>query len=117
MEILDLQTSPGEAVSRFASSGFTAATVGRIQGGHLAWLRLTAGGRIGRHPAVGHQLLLLVSGDATVSGHDDVSVELIPGQAAVWAPGELHQTVSAGGMSAFVIEGSLELRSDVIRFA
>ena len=108
MKILDLRAVPAESVSRFASRGFSIASVGRVQGGHLAFVRLAAGGRIGRHPAVGHQFLLLVSGDAAVSGQDEVSVELEPGQAAVWAPGEDHLTVSVAGMTAFVVEGSVE---------
>lgn len=107
MRIVSLGLVPGEPMSRFASEGFSVAGIGRIQTGHLACLRLAAGGRIGRHPAVGHQLLLLVSGDATVSGQDGLTVELAPGQIAVWEPGELHETISAAGMTAFVVEGNL----------
>jgi hypothetical protein len=62
---------------------------------------------------VGHQLLLLVSGDATVSGQDGVSVGLAPGQIAVWAPGELHETTSDEGMTAFVVEGDVDISPGV----
>jgi quercetin dioxygenase-like cupin family protein len=108
MKILDLRAVPTESVARFASNGFSVASVGRVQEGHLAFVRLEADGRIGRHPAVGHQLLLLVSGDATVSGQDEVTEKLEPGQAAVWAPGEEHETLSTAGMTAFIVEGSTE---------
>jgi hypothetical protein len=113
VRIISLSLVPGETVSRFASEGFSVAGIGRIQTGHLASLRLTAGGRIGRHPAVGRQVLLLVSGDATVSGQEGVSVELAPGQIAVWEPGELHETTSAAGMTAFVVEGDLGISPGV----
>ncbi|MEU0089381.1 hypothetical protein [Kribbella sp. NPDC006257] len=113
MEIIRLNLVPSGPVSRFGSEGFSVAGVGRIQAGHLACLRLAADGRIGRHPAVGRQLLLLVSGDATVSGDDGAPVELMPGEVAVWAPGESHETTSDAGMTAFVVEGEVELSPGV----
>jgi len=70
---------PGKAVTRFGSEGFTARTVASGDSVHVGVLRLDAGGCIGRHPTVQRQILLLVEGDASVSG--DVgrpSVELTP---------------------------------------
>jgi hypothetical protein len=32
-----------------------------------------------------------------------------PGQAAVWEPGEVHETRSAGGMAAMIVEGDLDI--------
>ena len=76
---------------------------------HVGVLRLDAGGCIGRHPTVQRQILLLVEGDASVSGDvGQPSVELTPGQAAVWEPGESHETTSRTGMTALVIEGDFD---------
>jgi len=58
---------------------------------------------------VGRQLLLLVAGNALVSGDDGVPVELAAGHAAVWDPGESHETRSATGMTALVVEGDVTL--------
>ncbi len=92
----------------FSSVGFAVRHLGRVRDGRLSCLRLDAGGRIGRHPAVGRQLLLLIDGQATVSGEDGVATALQPGQAALWSPGEQHETVSGTGMLAFVVEGAIE---------
>jgi quercetin dioxygenase-like cupin family protein len=105
VELVDLQHTYGRSVEQFASVGFTVSPVGRVHDGRLACLRLEPGGRIGRHPAVGRQMLTLVSGDATVSGDDGVEVTLTPGQAVMWAPDEDHETTSVEGMVAFVVEG------------
>jgi len=66
--------------------------------------RLEAGGCIGRHPAVVGQLLVLLSGAATVTGDDGQPVEIVPGQAALWAAGESHETRSRTGMVAAIVE-------------
>jgi quercetin dioxygenase-like cupin family protein len=109
VELVDLQQTRGRSVEQFASIGFTVSRVGRVHDGRLACLRLEPGGRIGRHPAGGRQMLILVSGDATVSGDDGVEVALTPGQAVIWAPDEGHETISAEGMVAFVVEGSIDV--------
>ena len=67
---------------------------------------------IGRHPAAGRQLLVVLEGDATVSGGsegDGDPVAIGPGQAAVWEPYEPHETRTTGGLTALVVEGELEL--------
>ncbi|WP_344945679.1 hypothetical protein [Terrabacter ginsenosidimutans] len=50
-----------------------------------------------------------VAGDAAVSGEDGVPVELTVGRAAVWEPGESHETRSVAGMTALVVEGDIAL--------
>lgn len=76
---------------------------------HLVVVTVRPGGTIGRHPAAGRQLLVVVSGDATVSGADGAPVLIGPGQAAVWEPGESHETRSEGGLTAFVVEGDVDV--------
>ncbi|KRB46063.1 hypothetical protein [Terrabacter sp. Root181] len=109
MRILDLTDLTGRPVSDFGSEGFSVAGLARGSDTHVVVLALEHGGIIGRHPAVGRQLLLLVAGDALVSGDDGVLVELAVGHAAVWDPGESHETRSATGMTALVVEGDVTL--------
>lgn len=90
-----------------ASHGFTVAPLSEWQESSVACLRLTPGGVIGRHEAVGQQVLAIVVGEAVVSGADGVEVQLSAGQAAVWEAGEMHQTRSVDGLTAIVIESGV----------
>ena len=76
---------------------------------HLVAVTLAPGGVIGRHPAQGRQLLVVLSGDAQVAGHDGTVQTIGQGQAAVWEPGEAHETRSPGGLVAMIVEGDLDI--------
>jgi quercetin dioxygenase-like cupin family protein len=111
VRILTLDTVPRRSIDEHGSRGFTVGGLGITADAHLVVVRLRPGGRIGRHPAAGRQLLLVVEGDAAVSGGDGAIQELGPGQAAVWEPGEPHETRSTGGLTAMVVEGDLDIGS------
>ncbi|MBB6625916.1 cupin domain-containing protein [Nocardioides sp. KIGAM211] len=113
MRVLTLDTVPRRAIDEHGSRGFTVGGLGITADAHLVVVRLGRGGRIGRHPAAGRQLLLVVEGDASVAGADGVPQHLVPGQAAVWEPGEPHETRSTDGLVAFVVEGDLDVGSHV----
>ena len=68
-------------------------------------LAVAPGGVIGTHPADAHQVLLVVSGSGWVAGSDGVHVAVTAGQAASWAPGEIHTTGSDTGLTAIALEG------------
>lgn len=68
-------------------------------------LAVAPGGVIGTHPAGAHQVLLIVSGSGWVAGSDGVRVPVTAGQAAYWAPGEVHTTGSDTGLTAIALEG------------
>jgi hypothetical protein len=109
MHIVDALALAGRPVTRFDSAGFTARALARGDSLHVGVLHLEAGGCIGRHPTVQRQILLLLEGDASVSGESgDPPVELSHGQAAMWEPGESHETTSRTGMTALTIEGDFE---------
>ncbi|KNX37371.1 hypothetical protein VV01_09770 [Luteipulveratus halotolerans] len=95
-------------MNTFGSNGSRVAGIGAVTDAHVAALSLERGGVIARHPAVGHQLFVVVSGTAEVSGADAAPVTITAGQAALWEPDESHDTRSVQGMTAFVIEGTLE---------
>ena len=109
MRIVRLDGVPRRRIDAHGSHGFDLGAFGLTAEAHLVVVRLGAAGIIGRHPAAGRQLLVLLSGDARVAGHDGVPVDLGVGEAAVWEPGESHETRSREGMTALVIEGDLDL--------
>lgn len=109
MRILDLSSAPRRPVEAHGSVGFSIAAIGITAETHLVAVSLRPGGVIGRHPAAGRQLLVVLTGDAVVSGSDGEAVAIGPGQAAVWEPGEPHETRSVTGVSALVVEGDLDL--------
>lgn len=109
MRILSLGAVPRRQVDAHGSKGFTVGGLGLTADAHLVVIRLRPGGLIGRHPAAGTQVLIVVDGDAVVLGEDGEPREIEPGQAAVWEPGEQHETRSVGGLTAFVVEGDLSV--------
>ena len=110
MRIIRLGALPRQAVDNHGSKRFTVSALGITAESHLVLVDLAPGGLIGRHPAVATQLLVVLDGDATVSGGESDPVEIGPGQAAAWERGELHETRTVGGLRALVVEGDLDLR-------
>jgi quercetin dioxygenase-like cupin family protein len=109
MRIVSLAAVPRRQVDAHDSVGFSVGALGLTADAHLVVVRLRAGGVIGRHRAPGTQVLLVVDGDAVVSGRDGEPREIGPGQAAVWDSGEEHETRSEHGLTAFVVEGDLSI--------
>ena len=109
MRFLDLSALPHRPIEAHGSRGFSVGAFGISADAHLIAVTLTPGGTIGRHPAAGRQVLVVLSGEAEVSGSEGTVRRLTPGQAAVWEPGEVHETRSPGGMSAMIVEGDLDI--------
>ncbi|MGA8845044.1 MAG: cupin domain-containing protein [Nocardioides sp.] len=109
MQIIRLDDVPRRGVEAYGSSGFDLGALGITADAALVVVRVAPGGRIGRHPAAGRQLLVVLTGNAQVAGSDGLPVDLSPGQAAVWEPGEAHETRSVGGLTALVVEGDVDL--------
>ena len=101
----------GRAIEQYGSRGFTHHRVALVEGGAaVSCVELAAGGVIGRHPAAGPQLLVVVEGAGYVSGADGVERTLATGEAVRWDAGEEHETRTDSGLVAIVIEAeSLEL--------
>jgi hypothetical protein len=57
---------------------------------------------------VSRQILVVLEGDAQVSGADGAFSPVAAGGGVFWEPGESHETRTSGGMTALVIEGDLE---------
>ena len=109
MQILSLGGLPRRAIDAHGSQGFSVGAFGMTADAHLVAVTLRPGGVIGRHPAVGRQLLVVLSGEAEVAGSDSTVRTISVGEAAVWEPGEMHETRSTTGLVALIVEGDLDI--------
>jgi quercetin dioxygenase-like cupin family protein len=109
VRVLDLGALPHRPIDAHGSKGFSVGAFGLGADTHLVAVTLAPGGVIGRHPALGCQLLVVLSGEAEVSGEELTVRRIGPGQGAVWEPGEVHETRSPGGMTAVIVEGDLDI--------
>ncbi|MFA6299381.1 MAG: hypothetical protein WC642_09445, partial [Nocardioides sp.] len=73
MRILELAARPGRRIDAHGSRGFSVSALGLTADAHLVAVTLAPGGVIGRHPAAARQMLVVLTGDATVSGGSDGS--------------------------------------------
>jgi quercetin dioxygenase-like cupin family protein len=93
-------------VTGHGSTGLHATRIARFaETAQATCLVVAPGGVIGTHPASGYQVLLIVSGSGWVAGSDGVRAAVTAGQAAFWAPGEIHTTGSDTGLTAIALEG------------
>ena len=105
MRLVRFGVREGRPIDRFGSAGFSITPLARLGEGQVVCARLERGGRIGRHPASGRQLLAVVDGLGTVSGEDGIAHAVTPGDAVVWEPGEEHETQTVEGLTAIIVEG------------
>jgi quercetin dioxygenase-like cupin family protein len=87
-------------LTEFGSERATIAFLGR----RIVRFELEPGGRVGLHPAVGEQVLVVVRGEATVRGGDGATAQVREGDVVRWAPGEEHETVARTAFAAIVVE-------------
>jgi len=124
MRIIQL---PAREISRFGSNGVDMDFLPQVLDAerttmHIA--RIVAGGRLGEHPAVALQICAVLAGEGLVTsrgvaGDADERWEIQPGQAAIWGPGELHETTATTDLLAAIIEtsgGELAFREHEVLF-
>jgi quercetin dioxygenase-like cupin family protein len=105
MRLVRFAAEEARPIEAHGSTGFSISPLSSSPGASFeAILRLEPGGRIGRHPAVGRQLLVIVAGRGNVSGGDGIEHVVEIGDAAVWEAGEEHETRTDDGLTAVVIE-------------
>lgn len=109
MRILKLGDLPRRPIDAHGSKGFSVGAFGISADAHLVAVTLAPGGVIGRHPAAGRQLLVVLSGTAEVAGHEGEVRTLSAGEGAVWEPGEAHETRSPTGLVAMIVEGDVDI--------
>jgi quercetin dioxygenase-like cupin family protein len=71
----------------------------------VAVFRFEPGGRLRRHPATNPQILAILDGSGEVSGANGEDEPIEAGEAVFWHQGEEHETKSAAGLTALIIEG------------
>jgi quercetin dioxygenase-like cupin family protein len=106
MRIIDFGPDAAREVPDHGSRGLRGLGAVRHDGFRVDVLHLSAGGQIGRHPAVGDQLFLVVSGRGEVCGEDGTWQPIAAGQAAVWSAGERHTTRADEPLVAVVVEAA-----------
>jgi quercetin dioxygenase-like cupin family protein len=100
----DPQTAPRR--TDFGSRGMRLARVARSSSGlSVVCVHLEADGVIARHKAAENQLLCVVTGSGEVSGEDGGFRAISAGIAAFWKQGEHHETRTASGLMALILEG------------
>lgn len=70
-----------------------------------AVFRIAPGGCVLRHAATYPQVLAVLEGEGEVSGGDGVDETIRTGEAVFWEQDEEHETKSATGLTALIIEG------------
>ncbi len=107
MRLVRFAAETARPIETHGSLGFSISPLSSSPGTSFqALARLEPGGRIGRHPAVGRQMLAVVAGAGIVSGGDGVEHAVGIGDAAVWEAGEEHETRTDDGLTAVVIEAA-----------
>ena len=104
VRVISTEELTARNITSFGSNGFGVVPV--AADAHVVLARLAPGGIIGRHPAVVDQCLVVLSGEAEVSGADGVTQVLHQGSAALWSAGESHETRSKAGLTAIVVESA-----------
>jgi quercetin dioxygenase-like cupin family protein len=72
-----------------------------------AIFRFAPGGGLLRHPATYPQILAVLDGSGIVTGADGIEGPIVAGEAVFWHEGEEHETKSAHGLTALIIEGDM----------
>lgn len=105
MRIYRFDAGVGMPIIQFNSQNVVVArgvrTINFTQSGVM---HLGAGGVLGYHQAALPQLFMVIQGEGWVRGETNACVPIKPGQAAFWTKGEWHESGTAAGMSAIVVE-------------
>lgn len=108
MRIVLLHDEVGHHVDRFGSD-MVHVRVADVRRGRVDVLHLPPGGRVGRHEASSTQLFLVVAGSGWVEDGEGNRLPIGVGRGAVWQAGESHGVDTAEGLTALVVEGSVEV--------
>jgi mannose-6-phosphate isomerase-like protein (cupin superfamily) len=105
VKLIDFRSSGAHTVDQYSSRAAAFARIAVTMGeGHIGCMYLGPGGGLGRHPAPCPQLFCVVSGKGTVAGDDGVLMPVESGQAALFEPGEDHESWTSEGMVVVILE-------------
>ncbi len=106
MRMFRFDSEVAHAITQFNSHGVRMGRGVRFNGdAQIGCFHIEPNGVIGYHEATVAQLFMCVAGQGWVTGTDRCRASIRPGQAAFWTAGELHESGSADGMMAIIVEG------------
>lgn len=94
----------GKNISQFNSNFIISRIINTEASASIGCMYLEENGVIGYHQAVVPQLLLIVEGEGFVRNEQKQYFQVQPGDAIFWEKDEWHETKSAKGLIAIVIE-------------
>ncbi|NYE08147.1 quercetin dioxygenase-like cupin family protein [Bacillus niacini] len=104
MKFFTFNKESGKNISKFNSDFIMSRIVQTNSAASIGCMHLGENGLIGYHQAVGPQLLLIISGEGLVSIDREEYFKVQPGVAVFWEKDEWHETKTANGLTAIVIE-------------
>ncbi|WP_166241369.1 cupin domain-containing protein [Paenibacillus turpanensis] len=106
MRIVRFDESVGRAIQAFGSNQFIISKVVRAEPKfvQIGYAHLGTNGLIGYHQAACPQLLVVVQGEGWVRSGEGERLPVKAGQGVYWEQGEWHETGTAGGLTAMLIE-------------
>ncbi|MCZ0874960.1 cupin [Peribacillus sp. AS_2] len=104
MEFYRFDKEVGKNISHFNSNFIMSRIVKTEKPTQIGCMHLEANGIVGFHQAVIPQLLIVVDGEGWVRGDDELKVNIKANDVIFWEKGEGHETATATGLTAIVIE-------------
>ena len=105
MKLYRFDAEAGQPITLHGSQHLTMTCIARPEGDvRIGCMYVAAGGSVGYHQALLHQLFLVVEGHGWVRGEGPDQTAIGIGEAAFWTAGEWHAAGTETGMTAIVIE-------------
>lgn len=113
MRIITLPDMPIDAFGSFGVSMCFLPQMGVSEGTKVHIATISTGGWIGEHPAPLWQMFAVIEGDVEVRGGPDERWRRVsPGQAAIWEPGEVHESRANTTTRVVIVESQVEPNLD-----
>lgn len=109
MKLYRFDQEVGKSITKFNSknvaiSPLTTLVQEKIDIMHIACMHLDKDGLLGGHEAVVPQMFIVIEGEGIVKGEDREPHRIQQGELAMWEAGEWHETSTAEGLTAIVVE-------------
>ncbi|WP_366296239.1 cupin domain-containing protein [Paenibacillus sp. AN1007] len=104
MEFYRFDQEVGMQITKFDSNFVMSRLIQTSKDAHIGCMHLPANGVVGYHQAVSPQLMIIMSGEGQVRSGNGNEVRVKAGEAVFWAKEEWHETKTAAGLTAIVIE-------------
>ena len=107
MKVFRFDAETTRAITQYSSRGLTMSPILRMDGpARVDIMYFAPDGLVGGHETRANQLFLIVHGNGWVRARDHGPIAISAGQAAFWTAGEWHESGTAQGMTAIVVEGA-----------